>query len=218
MADISQAHLPDNNTYNIRDRVTHIELTQAQYDALVQTGQVDPDKVYFITDANPSCFSAENIDYDNTGSGLSATNIQDAIDEVKDDIPVNSNFSLAGLSDTEISDNPAGHLLYCHNGKWIDAKYYDYATSEPNSIGVNGTWQIPSSCLNHTFILVSVRRQGKGNSSLYRVEDLLARDNGLMFASSPTDYCTLTVSSTGLIKITALSNMADVFIMITGMF
>lgn len=54
MADISQAHLPDNNIYDIRDRVTHIELTQAQYDALVQADQIDPDKVYFITDSGIS--------------------------------------------------------------------------------------------------------------------------------------------------------------------
>lgn len=58
-----------------------VALTQAEYNAL-STAQKNNGNFYFITDADPSYFSAENIDYDNTDSGLTATNVQDAIDEV----------------------------------------------------------------------------------------------------------------------------------------
>ena len=58
-----------------------VALTQAEYNAL-STAQKNNGNFYFITDADPSYFSAENIDYDNTDSGLSATDIQGAIDEV----------------------------------------------------------------------------------------------------------------------------------------
>lgn len=63
-----------------------VALTQAEYDAL-STAQKNNGNFYFIVDSDPSYFSATNIDYDNTDSGLTATNVQDAIDEVKGDIP-----------------------------------------------------------------------------------------------------------------------------------
>lgn len=58
-----------------------VALTQAEYNAL-STAQKNNGNFYFIMDADPSYFSAENIDYDNTTSLLNATNIQDAVDEV----------------------------------------------------------------------------------------------------------------------------------------
>lgn len=64
-----------------------VQLTQSQYDALVNAGTVDANTTYFITDANNATASyAAGVTYDNTSSGLSATNVQDAIDEV------NTNF------------------------------------------------------------------------------------------------------------------------------
>ena len=63
-----------------------VQLTQAQYDALVNAGTVDANTTYFITDANNTTASyAAGVTYDNTSSGLSATNVQDAIDEVSGD-------------------------------------------------------------------------------------------------------------------------------------
>lgn len=55
------------------------EGTQAQYDAILVK---DPDTVYFITDADSDTFSADAVEYDNTDSGLSATTVQSAIDEI----------------------------------------------------------------------------------------------------------------------------------------
>ena len=60
-----------------------VSLTQAQYDALVQAGTVDPNTTYFIINRNTTGATyAAGIAYDNTTSGLSATNVQSAIDEV----------------------------------------------------------------------------------------------------------------------------------------
>lgn len=66
-----------NNTTKI------INVTQAQYDALTQAQKESG--TYFITDANGGTYSADNCTYDNTDSNLTATNVQDAIDEVEDD-------------------------------------------------------------------------------------------------------------------------------------
>lgn len=64
-----------------------VQLTQAQYDALVSAGTVDANTTYFITDANNTTASyAAGVTYDNTSSGLSATNVQGAIDEVAEEI------------------------------------------------------------------------------------------------------------------------------------
>lgn len=64
-----------------------VQLTQAQYDALVNAGTVDANTTYFITDANNTTASyAAGVTYDNTSSGVTATNVQGAIDEVVDDV------------------------------------------------------------------------------------------------------------------------------------
>ena len=54
-----------------------VEITQAQYDALV-----DKTGTYIITDAESVPLSAAGVSYSNTSSGLAATNAQTAIDEV----------------------------------------------------------------------------------------------------------------------------------------
>lgn len=77
MTKIMKGGVAYNSTSNI------VALTQAEYNAL-STAQKNNGNFYCITDADPSYFSAENIDYDNTDSGLSATNVQNAIDEVAD--------------------------------------------------------------------------------------------------------------------------------------
>lgn len=61
---------PNNSTW---------EGTQAQYDAIVSP---DPNVTYYITDGVVNPMPAKNVEYDNTLSGLSATTVQSAIDEV----------------------------------------------------------------------------------------------------------------------------------------
>lgn len=53
--------------------------TQAQYNAITTP---DPNVTYFITDGTVTPVPATNISYNNTTSGLSATQVQSAIDEV----------------------------------------------------------------------------------------------------------------------------------------
>lgn len=65
-----------------------------------------------INAINPSVSAASDVTYDNTGSGLAATNVQDAIDEVKNDIPsipasyaasaITYNNVISGLSATDV--------------------------------------------------------------------------------------------------------------------
>ena len=95
-----------------------IQLTQAQYDAIVQAGTLDPNALYFITDAQGSLIKrnltqaeydalstaeknngtvyfisdsdnmlpAGSVSYDPSVSGLSATDVKSAIDEVADEL------------------------------------------------------------------------------------------------------------------------------------
>ena len=58
-----------------------VALTQAEYNSL-SSAQKNNGNFYFITDSDPSYFSASNIDYSNTTSGLTATNVQSAVDEI----------------------------------------------------------------------------------------------------------------------------------------
>lgn len=88
---------------------TVIELTQAQYNALANP---DPNVTYLITDGvnNPAnnTINGSGVRYDNTDSGLSATTVQDAVDELTDgllkyvDYTVNSSSYTASSSQTNM--------------------------------------------------------------------------------------------------------------------
>lgn len=75
------------------------EGTQAQYDAIPVK---DNDTVYYITDGATVACTAEEVVYDNTTSGLSATDVQSAIDEI-----VSSGVAqtLTGLDDVNINSS-----------------------------------------------------------------------------------------------------------------
>ncbi len=55
-----------------------VSLTQPQYNAITP----DPKVTYYITDSNVNPTTASNVTYDNTSSGLSASTVQTAIDEL----------------------------------------------------------------------------------------------------------------------------------------
>lgn len=73
--------------YLIKNGITYsgdnsVELTQAQYDALPSSKLTDGVN-YFITDNNsPDSVKASQIIYENSGSGLDSTNVQEAINEL----------------------------------------------------------------------------------------------------------------------------------------
>ena len=56
--------------------------TTAEVEAAMQAGLIPDGTVIYITDDNGVGESAEDVAYDNTTSGLSADNVQDAVDEV----------------------------------------------------------------------------------------------------------------------------------------
>ena len=75
-----------------------VVLTQAEYDALPSSKLTDNIN-YFVTDGQASpeynTISASGISYDNTDSGLTATNVQDAIDELNGE---SSTFTLSNIN------------------------------------------------------------------------------------------------------------------------
>ena len=118
----------DTNDVWINKMVIHVPVTQAQYDAMEQAGTLETDVYYPISDGN---IEADDIDYDNTSSGLSATDVQSAIDEVKSDIPSNSDFNLSGLGDVSISGASQGQVLTkVSASSWGASDVIPQATSE----------------------------------------------------------------------------------------
>lgn len=86
MANIKKIKLVDNTEYDIVDAsATHIQtVTLAQWNLLTPEQQASGD--YVVTGVSASPLGANLIPYDNTTSGLSATNTQSAIDEVNNKI------------------------------------------------------------------------------------------------------------------------------------
>ena len=82
------SHLADDSTNNRTKIETIKTVTSAQFDIATEDG------LYNISDGTTSPLTASDVGYDNTSSGLAATDVQDAIDEV------NSTAS------AKISDNP----------------------------------------------------------------------------------------------------------------
>lgn len=60
---------------------TATDLTEAAYEALPSTKESD-NVDYYLTDADSTVATAEDIPYDNTTSGMTATNVQGAVDEL----------------------------------------------------------------------------------------------------------------------------------------
>ena len=90
------------------------------------------------------------------------------------------------------------------------------SANSPNAVGVNGTYQIPSNVLNHTFIIIACRRGGYGNSIMFKKEELLTFDNGFTFLATGGGYYTLKCSNTGLLTVTNISNLSEPYILVTG--
>ena len=82
MANIKKIKLVDNTEYDIVDAsATHIQtVTLAQWNLLTPEQQASGD--YVVTGVSTASLSASLIPYSNTTSGLSATEVQSAIDEL----------------------------------------------------------------------------------------------------------------------------------------
>ena len=102
-----------------------IEITQAEYDAL--SDEEKASGAYWITDADANFGNAGMIPYNNTTSGLSATNVQGAIDEVAQRFttPSYDTQSIVGDHDSDISNAE----YYCEEDGYIFAKVRTQSTS-----------------------------------------------------------------------------------------
>lgn len=81
-----------------------LEMTKAEYDALPEAKKMDG-TVYMITD-DTGGWEAERSVYDNTESGLTATNVQDALDEIAGDVSeLNSKKAYQSITDFQIVGN-----------------------------------------------------------------------------------------------------------------
>ena len=107
----------------ISDEIPTIHsITTAQWEALTPEQKASVD--YVITDATTVPLTAENVPYDDTVSGLTADNVQDAIDELSQSSGASSVAQLEDVQLSNLSDNDL--LVYDSNltgGKtWKNAK------------------------------------------------------------------------------------------------
>lgn len=116
---------------------TSVELTQAQYEALPSSKLTD-NVEYFLTDGNDNPLNntvmASGVAYDNTDSGLSAENVQDAVDELKNGLIPFPDYSASGI--LYDSRSSARTLNYTATEDCY-ANFYVVMAST-NSISING--------------------------------------------------------------------------------
>ena len=138
-----------NGTQNV---ATQVSLTQAEYDALVQAGTVDlVNTVYFITDGNANANSASETTYDNTSSGLTATNVQSAIDELESGKANTSDLATVATSGSyaDLSNKPdAKSFMRCaywtSESKTTYVLNYDYLagiSTRPYGMAIVSAWK-----------------------------------------------------------------------------
>ena len=94
------------------DGCKKIECTLAEYEEWEAAGTIDPTTLYFITDGDAG-LNARTIVYNNTESGMTSGNVQDAIDELNafdyDEYKANG-FKVKHIDDChcELHDRPVG--------------------------------------------------------------------------------------------------------------
>lgn len=98
-----------------------IELTQAEYDALTPEEKTNGTE-YFITDGTNAPIEAASILYDNEDSGLFASDVQNAIDELNYNMS-NLSSDLEDLEDVNISNVQDGQIIKydATNQIWVNA-------------------------------------------------------------------------------------------------
>ena len=134
MTKIMKGGIAYNSTSNM------VALTQAEYNSLT-SAQKNNGTFYFITDANPDYYSASYIDYDNTSTGLVATNVQSAIDEIS------SVSTLAGLSDVTLTTPTNNDVLKYDStsGVWKNSNSITVSnvTADSTTIKASGQYSYP---------------------------------------------------------------------------
>lgn len=112
---------------------------------------------------------ASKVDYDNTVSGLSATNMQDAIDEL---LILIHNIKLSDLSDTDITDPINGSsLIYSSEDQKWSARNIIAATIETGIATFGGV--VASSPLVSLLLNLPVTQTGSGTPSPDNIRDIV---------------------------------------------
>ena len=149
-----------------------IELTLTEYKALSQEEQ-NNGTIYFVKDASPSINNATSVQYNNSESGLSADNVQDAIDETcnrldvieKDSTSVNLNFTPVTNSNYTVSVVNGGQARIVNGIGFLDLNVATTTASSAyvvvGNIGctTNSTAYIGDSAVSSSIIYIS----GNGN-------------------------------------------------------
>lgn len=151
----------DGNVDGVDTRVTAIESSYVE-SFNSRTGAVVP---------AASDYDADQIDYDNVGSGLSATNAQDAIDELKTEINNKSSFDLdASASIANNQTTPAdvtGFNVSTANGFTatinvsIDATADRFETFNIQGVDSGANWDISIDSTGDSGVLFSITPAGQ---------------------------------------------------------
>ena len=99
------SHLADDSTNNRTKIETIKTVTSAQFDIATEDG------LYNISDGTTTPLTASDVGYDNTSSGLAATDVQDAIDELASGA---GGHEIVNSSGTTLAQEPAMQFVDSH--------------------------------------------------------------------------------------------------------
>ena len=143
-------------------------------------------------------FPANRVSYNNTVSGLTANDAQEAIDELSSAENITYDNSDSGLAATDVQ----GAVDEVANGLIVDI------SKSTSQVDVNGTFQISNDVLKHNIIILGMHRYAYGGSIVLQKEVLDAGlyANGCGIYVNVSTYVNFTVTSTGLITITRINS------------
>lgn len=118
---------------------TATDLTEAAYEALPSTKESD-NVDYYLTDADSTIATAEDIPYDNTTSGMTATNVQGALDELNNGLTRNKKGTTVNLSNstTDYTFPSDGYLIVSTSSTANAVAIVDLRDSTSSYIGTVG--------------------------------------------------------------------------------
>ena len=147
--------------------------------------------------------TASSVSYDNTVSGLTATNVQDAIDEV-------NGKGLEDLSDTTITTPSSGQVLSYDGGKWKNNALLVSKEGVGTLTAVNDTVQIPNDVLAKSIIIIVLRRYGYFGTITVSKSQLSqgAYSAGTQLYGDNNNSWKINISNSGVITLVAISGTA----------
>ena len=133
-------------------------------------------------------------------------------------------FPLSSTDPTPTSDaiGDLSQLTTSQKSSLVGAVNSIYPTKDIGGTakGVGGTYQIPAGVLSHSIITIALRRYAYAGEVTILAENITAGayTNGLTVFGAHDKYAEFSISTTGLITVTAISNWAEVYIDLIGIF